>query len=127
MELSILIARIVSVVYLSAALGGFFSRDFYRRVLDDMYKNAALTFLMGFAALVFGFLIVHYHNIWPGNWTVLITIMGWLALLRGIILIAFPRLLQRLSAPFFSAIGLKVFPYVTLLVGLVFGFFGFVR
>jgi hypothetical protein len=127
MELSKLIARIISVVYLSAALGGFFSRDYYSRVLDDMYKNAALTFLMGFAAVIFGFLIVQYHNIWTVNWTVLITIMGWLALLRGVVLIAFPRFLQRLSTPFFSAIGLKVLSYIMILLALVFGYFGFVR
>ncbi|MDQ1331065.1 MAG: hypothetical protein QG578_1330 [Thermodesulfobacteriota bacterium] len=127
MELSVLIARIASVIYISAAMGGFFSPDYYRRVSDDIYKNAALTFMMGFMAVIVGSLIVNYHNTWAGNWTVLVTILGWLALTRGVILIAFPKFQQRLSAPFLSGSGLKVFPYIALFVGLLFAYFGFVR
>jgi len=73
MELSILIARIASVVYLSAALGAVFSRDHYRRVLDDLFKNAALTYFMGFTVVILGLLMVNYHNTWVKNWTVLVT------------------------------------------------------
>lgn len=90
MELSILIARITSVVYLAAALGAVFSRDYYRRIVDDLFKNAALIYLMGFTAVILGFLIVNYHNIWVKDWTVLITILGWLALMKGVLIIAFP-------------------------------------
>ena len=127
MELSTLIAKITSVIYLSAALGGFFSADYYRRLSDDMYKNAALTYMTGFTAVILGSLIVNYHNTWAKNWTVLITIMGWLALIKGVIIIAFPKFIQRLSEPFFSGRGLKVFPYITLLLGLLFGYLGFGR
>ena len=127
MDLSILIARIASVIYISAALGGFFSPDYYRRVSEDIYRNAALTFMMGLIAVIMGSLIVNYHNTWAGNWTVLITILGWLALTRGVLLIAFPKFQQRISAPFLSGSGLKVFPYITLFVGLLFAYFGFVR
>lgn len=127
MELSILIAKITAVIYLSASLGGFFSRDYYRRFADDMYKNAALAYMMGFMAVIVGFLIVHYHNLWGRDWTVLITIMGWLALIKGVLIIVFPKFIQRLSEPFLTERALKIIPYVTLAVGLLFGYFGFVR
>ena len=83
MELSILNAKITSVVYLAAALSAVFSRDYYRRILDDLFKNAALTYLMGLTTVILGFLIVNYHNIWVREWTVLVTILGWLALMKG--------------------------------------------
>ena len=127
MELSILIAKITSVVYLSAALGAVFSRDHYRRLLDDLFKNAALTYLMGFTAVVFGFLMVNYHNTWGKDWTVLVTILGWLALMKGVLIIAFPRFVQNYSKPIFEGKGLQVFPYVAAFLGLVFGYFGFVH
>lgn len=126
MELSILIARIASVIYLSASLGGFCSTDFYRSISDDMYKNSALAFTTGFTAVILGFLIVSYHNTWAMNWTILITLMGWFALIKGVILIAFPKFLQRLSMTLYGR-DPKVFPYVSLLVGLLFGYVGFVR
>ncbi|MBU2620839.1 MAG: hypothetical protein KKD92_00785 [Proteobacteria bacterium] len=127
MELSILIAKITAVICLSASLGGFFSRDYYRRLADDLYKNAALTYMMGFMAVIVGFLIVHYHNLWGKDWTVLVTIIGWLSLIKGIFIIVLPKFIQRLSESFLTKKILKIYPYVTLFLGLLFGYFGFVR
>ena len=127
MELSILIAKIVSVIYLSAALGSFLSRDYYLRISQDMFKNAALTYMMGFVTVIFGFLIVNYHNFWESDWTVLITVIGWLSLLKGVLIIVSPKFFQRLYEPFLTGRALKIIPYVTLAMGLLFGYFGFVR
>ena len=127
MELSRLIAKIISVIYLSVAVGGIFSADHYRRILDNMFKNAALTYMTGFTAVIVGFLIVHYHNSWGRDWTVLITIMGWLALMKGVLIIVFPKFIPRFFEPIFKGMGLKIFPYVSILIGLLFGYFGFVR
>ena len=127
MELSILIAKIISVIYLSAALGNFLSRDYYRKISEDMYKNAALTYLLGFVTVIISFLIVNYHNHWGNNWTVLITIIGWLALIKGVFIIVAPEFFRRLYEPFLTERALKILPYVMLAMGLLFGYFGFVR
>lgn len=126
MELSILIARIISIIYLSAALGAWFNADRYRRVSDDIFLNAGLSYLTGFWALVIGFLMVHYHNAWVNNWTVLITITGWLALVKGIVIIVFPQFAHRLSESLFTGLGMRIFPLAGILMGLLFGYFGFV-
>ena len=48
MQLSKLIARMASVIYLSASLGAFFSTDYYRKIADDLFSNSALTYVTGF-------------------------------------------------------------------------------
>jgi len=126
MELSIFIAKITAVIYLSAALGAIFSADHYRKLIDDMFNNAGLTYVTGFMAVIVGFLIVNYHNIWVKDWPVLITIMGWLALTKGVLIIAFPDFVRSYSKPIFVDRGLKIFPYIAILIGLLFGYFGFV-
>ena len=75
----------------SASVGAFFAADHYRKIADDLFNNAGLTYLAGFITVVIGLLVVTYHNRWTKNWTVLITILGWLALVKGIFLIAFPQ------------------------------------
>jgi uncharacterized membrane protein HdeD (DUF308 family) len=127
MELSILIAKIASVVYLSAALGAVFSRDHYRRILDDWSQNATLMYFMGFTAVVLGFIMVHYHNNWVMDWTVLVTILGWLALIKGVLLIIFPGFVARLSNPILSSKRFKYFPCFAAFLGLLFGYFGFIH
>ena len=125
MELSIFIAKIISVIYLSVGLGAVFSADHYRKILDDMFNNAALTYLTGFMAVIIGFLLVHYHNIWVKDWTVLITIIGWLALMKGVMIIGFPKFVLAYSKPIFEGWGFRIFPYITIFMGLLFGYFGF--
>jgi len=127
METSTLIAQIAAVVYLGVALGAFISRDYFRRILDDFYGNAGLAFIGGFMALIVGFLIVHFHNHWVSDWTVLVTLLGWLALIKGVLIIVAPQSMHRLSKDFMTDAGIKIFPYITLLFGLVFAWFGFIQ
>lgn len=127
MKTSILIARIASIVYLAAALGALLDPGYYRKVVDDLFGNAALTYVTGFITVILGFLIVHFHNFWKKDWTVLITIVGWIALIKGVLIIAAPQLVLKASAPFVSDASLAAFPYAALLLGLLFGYFGFVQ
>jgi uncharacterized membrane protein HdeD (DUF308 family) len=126
MQLSRLIAKIAAVMYMSAGVGAFISEDHYRRIADDLYSNAGLIYLTGLMTVIIGFLIVHYHNRWTKNWTVLITILGWIALLKGIVLIVYPQFAQNVSESVLSGWGWGIFPYVSLCLGLLFAYFGFV-
>jgi hypothetical protein len=126
MQLSKLIARMASVIYLSASLGAFFSTDYYGKIADDLFSNSALTYVTGFTTVIIGFLIVTYHNRWAKSWIVLITILGWLAMAKGICLIAFPQFVHTLSERTLTDSGAKIFPYAALCLGLLFGYFGFV-
>lgn len=127
MNLSIILARIISAIYLSAAVGTLLDKDQYRRVADDMFKNAAITYLMGFTAAIVGLLIVNYHNVWTHDWPILITILGWLATIKGVFILAVPGLVERFSKLVFGGRMFKLFPYVAVCLGLLFGYFGFVR
>ncbi len=115
-----------SVIYLSASLGAFVSTDYYRKIADDLFSNSALTYVTGFITVIVGLLIVTYHNRWAKSWVVLITILGWLAMVKGICLIAFPQLIHTLSERMLTDSNAKIFPYAALCLGLFFAYFGFV-
>jgi hypothetical protein len=51
-------------------------------------KYLVLTSLI---SIIIGLLNILLHNIWEANWKVLITIIGWIALTKGIIRFSFPR------------------------------------
>ena len=56
-----------------------------------MLKNTAALYLGGIMAVVAGLLIVTFHNIWEPSWIVVITVFGWLSLLKGLMLLTFPK------------------------------------
>ena len=45
----------------------------------------------GYLALFLGLTTVILHNVWVADWRVTITIFGWLSLVKGVLLIGFPR------------------------------------
>lgn len=126
MELSILIARIFGVIYTVIGLGILINGDHYRKVVDNFLKNPALTYLGGLIALLAGFLLVTYHNIWDGSWRVIISVIGWMALVKGVLLLICPGILMNLSKGLFK--GKKatlIGGFIALVIGLVLGYFGF--
>jgi len=56
-------------------------------------KNTIIVFC--YLALILGLFSLSFHNLWVGDWRVVITIFGWIALIKGIIGIGFPELTQK--------------------------------
>ena len=62
--------------------------------LEELLKeieDKGFLLLGGYLTLFLGLGMVILHNIWTEDWRVIITILGWLTLLKGILLIAFSK------------------------------------
>jgi hypothetical protein len=66
------------------------------KVLHDVKRliveNRAFGLAYGLMSLILGITSVLLHNIWELDWHVVITIFGWLALVKGIIVLAWPEI-----------------------------------
>lgn len=123
MELSILIARILALTYISAGIGAVSGKMDFEKMVEDFERSPALIYVTGFFTLVIGMLMVTYHNIWVKNWTVLVTIIGWMSLLKGIMLIAFPGYISLFKGWYKNT---KKWGIIMIAFGILFGYFGFV-
>ena len=97
MEGSIFFARLLGLYFVIVAIGFLFNLKTYQRLLEDFCKNVALIYIGGVLALWFGLVIVLFHNVWVANWTVIITIFGWLGLIKGTWLIILPNTVSHLA------------------------------
>ncbi len=124
MELSIFVAKIISLIYLSAGVAALTGQIVFGDLVEDFEKSPALTYIAGFMTLVIGALLVEHHNIWVKDWPVLITVISWIALFKGIWLIAFPKTISRFRGMYKNS-----WPWGVLMLalGLMFGYFGFVK
>src|SRR5436853_5083156 len=59
-------------------------------MLEQITRDPALIFLSGILLFVAGLAIVRVHNIWTGGWPVLVTVLGWVAVLSGLLRMLFP-------------------------------------
>jgi len=125
METAVLISKIIGVIYLSFGIGMLFNKEYYMKVFEYLLESTTYFIFGGFLAIVFGLLILEYHNIWSNNWTVIITILGWAALIKGVLLLAFPKSFNSFK-PLFKSKGFIGFLTVfVILFGCVFSYFGF--
>ncbi len=123
MGLSILVAKILALIYISVGLGVLSGKLSLKKIIEDFENSAGLTYLTGVVTIVFGVILIEYHNIWVRDWRVLITVIGWMALLKGMLLIAAPRFLTAFKNWYTNT---TIWGIVVILIGLLFGFFGFV-
>lgn len=118
MENSIFLAKILGPYIIIVALGIMFNLKTYQRVMEDFFKNSALIYLGGVLALIIGLLIVLFHNVWAANWAVIITIFGWLALIKGAWLIILPNTMTKITEAYQkNAVLLVVHSAIILILG----------
>lgn len=126
MELSILVAKLYSVMAVVLGLGILSNPKYYRKAFLELLESRAALFYSGVVALVIGVFLVTYHNIWVKSWVVIITVIGWAALVKGVSLILFPERFKFLKK-YYKDLKYWNFQAVALvLLGMVLGYFAFV-
>ena len=97
METTILIARLVGPLIAVVGLTTLINPKVLDQVGREFLASRALIFIGGVLALVAGLAIVNTHNVWTAGWPVIITVVGWLAVVGGVIRMAFPTLTRTLG------------------------------
>ncbi len=95
MATSVVLAKLLGPYCLIVALGVLLNLKTYQKVMEDCLKNSAIFYLAGLFSLIFGLLIIQFHNVWMFDWPIMITLMGWLGVVKGVWLIAFPKTISR--------------------------------
>ncbi|MBF0369697.1 MAG: hypothetical protein HQL52_09600 [Magnetococcales bacterium] len=98
MDVALFTAKILGPLYLLVAVGMVLNPGEYRKMIQAFLDNPALTYLGAVSAAVAGLVLVNLHNVWGFNWTLIITLVGWLALFKGFLLLLHPGPVLRLSA-----------------------------
>ena len=61
------------------------------KLLSQFEANSLWTWVTGAFILIFGLIIVAGHQYWRGAAAIIVSLLGWLVALRGLILLAFPK------------------------------------
>ena len=63
-------------------------------LLDDLFDNSVLPWILGAMMLVCGLIIIAFHQFWHSVAATLISLFGWFVALRGLTLMAFPSAIE---------------------------------
>lgn len=95
MDITTYLASLWGPVLVAVGLGFFLSRSYYVRVYRDLEKAPFAVLFFGMFAMAAGIAQVLAHNVWDNVPQVLVSLLGWGLLLKGVICVVLPKLADR--------------------------------
>lgn len=91
MTTTVLIAKLLGPLAILFGISFLVNQKFYTDSLTKKGISSSVAYISGIFTLLFGLLIIAYHNIWELNINGFITLLGWLLLIHGAINILNPK------------------------------------
>jgi hypothetical protein len=126
MERSRFIAKLIGPICIAGGAGMLFNTAVFKAMFERGLHDHLLIYIAGVIALTSGLAILALHNTWQCNWTVLITLFGWLATIGGIVRMVAPQFIEQLgeriiaNANFFVIDG-----WIAVLLGVLLSYFAY--
>jgi hypothetical protein len=110
------IAGLIGLTLIALAAALLINLGSISTLVESVSHSSALVLVSGVLSFVAGLAVVRVHNHWAGDWAVLVTILGWLLLVGGLVRILFPIWLAGMAANFTRSTGLIAGEAVVFLV-----------
>jgi hypothetical protein len=124
MELSIFLAKLLGIYMLIVALELAARRHEFEGAVRDFASSKGLIVFSGSVSLILGLAVVIGHPIYEFNFRGLITLLGYLLILRGMWRMAFPTRIQKKLAVCFHR-GYKECLIILIILGIYLTYSGF--
>jgi hypothetical protein len=98
MSISKTIAGLIGPTLVAIAAAMLANLGSFPELAQQMSRDAGLIFVSGILLFVAGVAIVRTHNVWAGGWPVLVTVLGWLAVVGGLVRMFFPSRAAAIAA-----------------------------
>jgi hypothetical protein len=123
---AILIARLIGPLFAALGLGMLLNATFFAAAVGEGAHSPVLIAISGMATLVAGLAILNAHHAWTADWRVIVTLIGWLFIIAGLIRLILPTLAETLAPAVYSGpAALMVAGGVVLIVGGILSFEGY--
>jgi len=91
MQLTLFLSQIFGITFILGAFSMLLEKKMMMEMLKELVEDRALLYVLGVFDFVLGLAIVLTHNVWEGRTlTTVITALGWLMLLKGVVRILTP-------------------------------------
>ena len=98
MTTSKMIAGLIGPTLVAIGAAILFNLSIFPAMMEQVTRDPGLVFLTGILLFVVGLAIVRAHNSRAGGWPLMLTVLGWLAILGGLIRMFFPARLGAIAA-----------------------------
>lgn len=126
MNISKFLSKVIGLYEIIISIAILTNMQQFTASIQGLMNNDPLMLYIGCMTVIMGILLVVSHNLWEWSWRVLVTIVAWIVLLKGIGILVFPHTMDQITLYFITnsnfAHSVAVFE---LFLGLLFCYFGF--
>lgn len=97
MDISRFLSRVLGIYLIVLCAAILINRETFVANVIMFTQDPPVVFITGFFTLVIGTLMIVSHNIWRFDWRVLITIISWLAFIKGVVIVISPIHIARFT------------------------------
>lgn len=95
--LTLRLAEIFGLYMIVVGLGGLANPQRWRSVMDDLNRSPGLVVALGFAMFAVGATLVLMHSVWTDPLAIIVSLIGYVALIEGATFLAVPGPLIRIG------------------------------
>jgi hypothetical protein len=97
MDLSIFLARWIGLYLLILAGLWVIHKDQMDNAMKDMLSSTGLVAFSGVMSLLFGLGVAVGHPVWEWSWRVVVTLLGYHGIVKGVVLLVYPKQVKDFS------------------------------
>jgi hypothetical protein len=124
MDTSIFLAKLVGLYFLIHAILCLFRKKHVEGTMKEVLTSKSAMAVSAEISLLFGLVIAIDHSIWEVSWRGLITLLGYLMILKGILRFAFQAQSKKIAAEIMGKAYWLVL-IITLAIGIYLTYVGF--
>ena len=99
----------------------------FKKIMYDFLANPVLVSASGCFNLIVGLIILVPHHLWVAQWPVIVTLIGWIAVLMGLMRLFFPETFIKYSKDLLEKTGFLLLAWIWFLIGLYLVWAGFTQ
>jgi len=123
---AVFIARLTGPSLVVIGVGVLLNEANYAAMITEAAHSPTLIYLSGLLTLPLGLAILNVYRAWTADWRVIVTILGWLLAIGGVIRIVLPQFTATPATTLYStSAGLTAFGVVVLVLGGYLSFDGY--
>jgi uncharacterized protein YjeT (DUF2065 family) len=96
MDISLTLAKIIGVYGLIISISAILNFERVNLLVRELLESEYLLYITGVMALIIGLTIITIHNDHTADYNLLITLVGWLAFIEGVIVLLVPDLADKI-------------------------------
>ena len=119
------IFQFLGIAFFAMGIGMLTNPKFIEDIKKEFLGSTVNTFYGGLACIAIGFPLIAFHNIWTLDSSLIITLLGWVALIKGLSLLMFPLQTMRMYKGVLIKENKFYISYFVLVIGVALLYFGF--